>query len=44
VTPKVIYDLTKEGIIERGSGRLFQLEDIVRRYCEHLGRQTAGSS
>jgi len=21
-TPKVIYDLTKEGVIERGSGRL----------------------
>src|SRR5262249_9138256 len=27
VTPKIIYDLTKEGGIERGSGRLFQLED-----------------
>ena len=25
VTPKIIYDLTKEGVIERGSGRLFQL-------------------
>jgi hypothetical protein len=44
VTPKVIYDLTKEGVIERGSGRLFQLEDSVRRYCEHLRRQTGGSS
>ena len=31
VTPKIIYDLTKEGIIERGSGRLFQFEDSVRR-------------
>ena len=41
VTPKVIYDLTKEGVIERGSGRLFQLEDSVRRYCEYLRRQTA---
>ena len=30
VTPKIIYDLTKEGVIERGSGRLFQLEDSVR--------------
>src|SRR5262245_17788608 len=39
VTPKIIYDLTKEGVIERGSGRLFQLEDSVRRYCEHLRRQ-----
>jgi len=44
VTPKVIYDLTKEGVIERGSGRLFQLEDSVRRYCEHLRRQTGGPS
>jgi hypothetical protein len=44
VSPKIIYDLTKEGVIERGSGRLFQLEDSVRRYCEHLRRQTGGSS
>src|SRR5262249_54705792 len=44
VTPKIIYDLMKEGVIERGSGRLFQLEDSVRRYCEHLRRQTGGSS
>jgi hypothetical protein len=44
VTPKVIYDLTKEGVIKRGSGRLFQLEDSVRRYCEHLRRQTGGPS
>jgi hypothetical protein len=44
VAPKIIYDLTKEGVIERGSGRLFQLEDSVRRYCEHLRRQMGGSS
>jgi hypothetical protein len=44
VTPKIIYDLMKEGVIERGSGRLFQLEDSVRRYCEHLRRQTGRSS
>ena len=44
VTPKIIYDLTKEGVIERGSGRLFELEDSVRRYCEHLRRQMGGSS
>jgi hypothetical protein len=44
VSPKVIYDLTKEGVIERSSGRLFQLEDSVRRYCEHLRRQAGGSS
>jgi hypothetical protein len=43
VTPKIIYDLMKEGVIERGSGRLFQLEDSVRRYCGHLRRQTGGS-
>jgi hypothetical protein len=42
VSPKVIYDLVKAGVIERGSGRLFSLEDSVRRYCEHLRRQTAG--
>jgi hypothetical protein len=41
VPPKVIYDLAKAGIIERGSGRLFQLEDSVRRYCDHLRRQAA---
>ena len=39
VAPKVIYDLAKAGIIERGSGRLFTLEDSVRRYCQHLRRQ-----
>ena len=39
VPPKVIYDLAKAGIIERGSGRLFRLEDSVRQYCEHLRRQ-----
>ena len=44
VTPKDIYDLAKQGVIERGSGRLFQLEDSVRRYCEHLRRQTGGWS
>src|SRR5262249_14962298 len=42
VTPKIIYDLMKQGVIERGSGRLFQLEDSVRRYREHLRRQTGG--
>lgn len=39
VSPKVIYDLTKAGILERSSARLFPLEDNVRRYCEHLRRQ-----
>ena len=39
VPPKVIYDLAKAGIIERSSGRLFGLEDSVRRYCQHLRRQ-----
>jgi hypothetical protein len=36
VSPKVIYDLAKAGVIERAPGRLFPLEDSVRRYCEHL--------
>lgn len=36
VTPKEIYDLTKAGVIERGAGRLFPLEDAVRRYCDHI--------
>jgi hypothetical protein len=40
VTPKVIYDLAKAGIIERGTGRLYPLEDSVRRYCDHIRRQT----
>ena len=44
VTPKTIYDLMKEGVIERGSSRLFKLEDSVRRYCEHLRRQMGKSS
>jgi hypothetical protein len=41
VSPKAIYDLAKAGVIERGAGRLFRLEDSVRRYCEHLRRQRA---
>ena len=39
VSPKVIYDLAKAGVIERAAGRLFPLEDSVRRYCEHLRNQ-----
>ena len=39
VTPKVIYDLAKAGVIERGSGRLFPLEGSVRRYCDYLRQQ-----
>ena len=37
--PKEIYDLAKAGVIERGAGRTFALEDSVRRYCEHLRGQ-----
>jgi hypothetical protein len=44
VSPKVIYDLAKGGIIERSSAKLFPLEDSVRRYCEHLRRQMSGST
>jgi hypothetical protein len=36
VTPKVVYDLAKAGAIERGPGRLFPLQDSVRRYCDYL--------
>jgi len=43
VTPKVVYDLAKAGVIERGAGRLFPLEDSVRRYCDYLRRQVGGS-
>jgi hypothetical protein len=43
VSPKVIYDLAKAGVIERGPGRLFPLEDSVRRYCEYIRRQADGS-
>jgi hypothetical protein len=43
VTPKVVYDLAKAGIIERGAGRLYPLEDSVRRYCDHLRRQQTAS-
>jgi hypothetical protein len=42
-TPKVVYDLAKAGVIERGPARLFPLEESVRRYCEHLRRQTGVS-
>lgn len=43
VGPKEIYDLAKAGVIERGAGRTFALEDSVRRYCEHLRRKVDGS-
>jgi hypothetical protein len=43
VTPKVVYDLAKAGVIERGAGRLFPLEDSVRRYCDYLRGQAGGS-
>jgi hypothetical protein len=36
VSPKEIYDLAKAGVMERGAGKLFELESNVRRYCEHL--------
>ena len=34
--PKVVYDLAKAGIIERGAGQLYALEDSVRRWCDHF--------
>jgi hypothetical protein len=39
VSPKEIYDLTKAGVVERGEGRLYSVEDSVQRYCEWLRRQ-----
>ena len=42
VSPKVVYDLTKLGVLEHGAGRLYPLEDCVRRYCDHIRRQAAG--
>jgi hypothetical protein len=44
VSPKIVYDLTKLGVIERGAGRLFEVEGNVRRYCEHLRRQLMAAS
>ena len=44
VPPKEIYDLAKAGVIERGAGRTFALEDSVRRYCDHMRRQAAGET
>jgi hypothetical protein len=34
VTPKEVYDLTKAGVVERQAGRLYPVEDSVRRYCD----------
>jgi len=44
VTPKVVYDLAKAKVIQRGSARLFPLEESVRRYCEHLREQLGESA
>ena len=44
VSPKVIYDLAKAGIIARSAARLFPLEDSVRRYCEYLRSQARNST
>jgi hypothetical protein len=43
VGTKTVYDLWKAGVIERGAGRLFEVEDSVRKYCDHLRRQVDGS-
>jgi hypothetical protein len=43
VSPKVVYDLTKTGVIEHGPGRLYSLEDSVRRYCDHIRRQSGAN-
>ena len=36
-----IYDRIKAGVIERGRGRLYAIEDSVRRYCEWLRGKVA---
>ena len=41
VTPKEIYDLTKADVIARGLGRLYSVEDSVRRYCNWLRGKVA---
>ncbi len=41
VTPKGVYDLTKAGVIERGAGRLYSVEDSVWRYCNWLRGKVA---
>ena len=40
VSGKEIYDLGKVGILVR-VGRPYQLEESVRRYCQHLRRGPA---
>ena len=42
VTPKTVYELTKAGVLQREAGRLFPLEDSVRRYCDYLRRMAQG--
>jgi hypothetical protein len=44
VSPKTIYDLCKAGVLERGAGRMFALEENVARYCEHLRGQLMAAS
>jgi hypothetical protein len=44
VSGKVVYDLTKAGILVRGAGRLFEVEGNVRRYCEHLRKPLMAAS
>ena len=45
VTPKEIYDLTKAGVIARGLGRLYSVEDTacggIVIGCEGRWRSTA---
>jgi hypothetical protein len=36
LSPKDIYDLTRAGVLVRGAGRRFDLEENVRRYVLHL--------
>ena len=42
LSPKEVYDLMRAGVLKRGAGRLFPLEENVRRYVEHLRQATDG--
>jgi hypothetical protein len=42
--PKELYDLAKAGVIQRGAGKMFDLGDSVRKYCEWLRGQLMAAS
>ncbi len=44
VSGKAVYDLAKLGIAVRAAGGRYDLEQSVRRYCEHLRQSSAQPS